>query len=68
MTGPNGVVQSGKLDRQFFADTHLGSFSGTMDLTPPDKVPGHNLIIHFVDVTTDCADFVRKFFGKHPPA
>jgi hypothetical protein len=68
VTGPNGVLQSGKVDGQFFADSHFGTFSGIMDITPPDKVPGHNLIIDFVDRKIDFADFVHKFFGKRPPA
>ncbi len=66
VTGPNGVLQEGKLDGQFFADSHFGTFSGIMDLTPPDTVPGHNLIIDFVDGKTDFATFVHKFFGKRP--
>ena len=67
VTGPNGVLQSGKLDGQFFADSHFGTLTGIMDLTSPDKVPGHNLTIDFVDGTTDFADFIHKFFGKPAP-
>ena len=63
----NGVLQSGKLDGQFFADSHFGTLTGIMDLTSPDKVPGHNLTIDFVDGTTDFADFIHKFFGKPAP-
>jgi hypothetical protein len=66
VTGSDGVLQSGELDGQFLADSHLGTFSGTMDLSRPDKVPGHNLMIVFADAKNDFADFVHKFFGKHP--
>ncbi len=66
VTDPNGVLQKGKLEGQFFADSHFGTFTGIIDLTAPDKVPGHNLIIDFVDGKTDFATFVHKFFGKRP--
>jgi hypothetical protein len=66
VTDSNGILRSGKLDGNFAADGHPGTFSGTMDQNLPDKVPGHKLIIKFSDGTIDLADFFHVFFGKHP--
>ncbi len=56
----NGVLQSAQLNGQFFVDKDFGTFSGILDDTNPDKVPGHELIIDFSDGKTDFADFIKS--------
>ncbi len=66
VTGAAGVLQSAQLDGNFFADRRFGTFSGTMDDNTQDCVPGHDLIIHFVDFNEDFADFIIDFLGVVP--
>ncbi|HZY59672.1 MAG TPA: hypothetical protein VFE56_07920 [Candidatus Binataceae bacterium] len=66
VTGAVGVLQSGQLDGNFFADRHFGTFSGTLDQNSQDCVPGHNLIIDFADFNQDFADFIIDFLAVVP--
>jgi hypothetical protein len=60
LTDTNGVLQNAALNGQFFVDKDFGTFSGILNDTNPDKVPGHESIIDFSDGKMDFADFIKS--------